>query len=370
MISREYQILAAVGRLDPDEEQLQEIRKCMSGAVDINRLIGLAVKEGLAGFLYRSLLKTGLLDEIDPNRKQELSSRYYLTIRHNLKLIHATNEIYRELNRINLRVVLMQGVALLLQVYRDAGLRPMKDIDLWVLPGQYAAVVNCLIGLGFSRSPIYPDTFIRGMIILDIRRHLLGGDRIRRRDMLITIDQEDVFKRTCQVAAGSTTARCLDPADQFLYLTQHAFKHNLERLIWLVDLTSMTAAWEPSNWNDLMDRGRQLGQQNALYCMLHILKNMFKIELPPALTTSLQDWKPGSLERRVLERRINGNSISTWSQLMLLSKDKGLHDKIAFFKETLFPRPKILRQVFPDACGSSNRQLYWKRVLQIIGSLK
>ena len=370
MSATEYQILAAAGRLDPDEAHLQEIRSCMSGAVDIKRLIGLAVKEGLSGFLYRGFLKTGLLDEIDPNLKQELSSRYYLTIRHNLKLIHTTNEIYGELNRLNLHVVLVQGVALLLQVYRDAGLRPMKDIDLWVLPGQYAALVDCLLGLGFNRSPIYPDTFIRGRNILDVRRHLLGGDRIRRRDMLMTIDQEDVFKRSCQVTAGSAAVQCLDPADQFLYLTQHAFKHNLERLIWLVDLTSMTAAWEPSNWNELMDRGRQLGQQNALCCMLYILRNMFKIELPPALSNNLQDWKSGSLERRVLERRINGNSISTWSQLMLLLKDKGVRDKIAFIKETLFPRPKILRQVFPNACSSSSRRLYWKRVLQIIGSLK
>jgi hypothetical protein len=370
MISNEHKILAGAGQLKPDAHQLQKIRGYMSTVSDADHLIELAVKEGMAGFLYRSLLKAGLLETLNPRHKQRLYTAYYLTIRHNLKLIHALNEILKPLMQHQVQVVLMQGISLLQQIYRDIGLRPMNDIDIWVLPNQYTDLVDCLVSLGFEKNAIYADTYSRGEVVLDIHTHFLGGDRIQSRDLLIDLNQEEIFQDARLINIENTAALCLNPSDQFLYLSLHAMKHNLERLIWLVDIKSLVAEWGPSDWKALVTRAEQLGQQTTLLYMLYILTHIFKLKLPAETSAYLNAWKPTFLERRILGRRISGGSIPTWSQLMLISAGKGMRRRLSFVRETLFPRPRILRQVFPSPANLSERQLYWKRVLQILGSLK
>lgn len=370
MISNEHKILACAAHLNPGEEDLQKIRGCMSTATDTDHLIDLAVKEGMAGFLYKSLLKSGALETINPHHKQRLYENYYLTIRHNLKLIHALNETLKSLVRKKIQVILMQGISLLQQVYRDIGLRPMSDLDLWVLPKHYCHLVDCLVSQGFKSNSLYPHTFEKGEIVLDIHTHILGGDRIKSRDVLINIGQEEIFKEAQLINVENKAALCLNPSDQFLYLSLHALKHNMERLIWLVDLKSLVAKWELSDWKTLIARAEQLGQQNTLFYMLFVLTNIFQFKLPAEIFSYLEDWQPNFFERRVLNRRINGSRIPTWCQLVLISAGKGIRERISFVNETLFPRPKILRQVFPNSLHLSDGQLYWKRVLQILGSFK
>jgi len=51
----------------------------------------------------------------------------------------------------------------------------------------------------------------------------------------------------------------------------------------------------------------------------------------------------------------------------MISSGRGFGRKIEFFLETLFPRPEILRQVFAHSPGLGLVQLYWRRVLQVMG---
>ena len=369
MLSTELKILTRSANLDPDEGDIQKIRGCMSSVVDANHLIDLAVKEGLAGFLYKNLLKAGLLEILSPHHQQRLYECYYLTIRHNLKLLHVLIEILKPLIQKQIQVILMQGISLLQQVYRDIGLRPMTDIDIWVLPNDYSDLVDCLVNLGLKRNSLYPHSFKKGEVVLDVHTHILGSERIKNRDVLINIGQEEIFGAARPVNVENTAALCLGPADQFLYLSLHALKHNLERLIWLVDLKSLVADWELSDWKALITRAEQLGQQNTLLYMLFALTKIFDLKLPAEVSLYLQSWKPNFFECRVLNRRIDGRPIPTWCQLVLISSGKGLRQRLSFVGETLFPRPNVLRQVFPDAASLSDGQLYWKRVLQILGSL-
>jgi hypothetical protein len=366
----EQKILVAAANLSPKESDFQQLAVHLSRLPDKRRLIELAVKEGLAGFLYKSLLKANLLETLQPLQKKTLYSTYYLTIRRNLKLIHALNQIAKQLNENQVQVVLMQGISLLLLVYRDIGLRPMNDMDFWVLPTRYADFVDCLTGQGFERNAIYPDTFSKGEVALDIHTHFLWGERIKSRAFLIQMDQEHIFRNSRPLNAENTTTRCLNPADQFLYLSLHALKHNLERLIWMVDIKILVADWKTADWFNLLTRAEYLGLQSTVSYTLFLLAQIFAMRLPTGIVAHLDDWSPNPFARRILNRRIDGRPIPTWSQLMLISAGKGLRKRLALVRETLFPRAKILRQVFPDSHSLNDRELYRKRASQILGSLK
>jgi hypothetical protein len=367
MLSIETKILTYCSDVDPGRDQLQKIRGAMSNSIDVDRLIDLAVKEGLGGFLYKSLMKAGLLESVTPQHKQRLYNIYYLTVRHNLKSFHALNTILEPLNQQGVQVVLMQGIALLLQVYQDVGLRPMKDIDLWVLPHNFQLLVNTLASQGFEQDRLYPGTFRKGEAVLDIHTHLLWADRIKSRAHLLNNDQEDIFYSAVSVDFDGGRAMCLSPQDQFLYLGLHALKHNFDRLIWLVDIKSLAADWKPSDWDALLTRAENIGHQKTLLYILYLLQKIFSTEMPPEIHSFQKNWQPGYFEKKMLQRRIEGRPIPTWAQLIMISNGRSMRERFSLFIGTLFPRPEVLRQVFANTPQLSVPQLYWRRVLQVMG---
>jgi hypothetical protein len=367
MPSIEHEILTSCTELDPDQQQLQKIRGCMSRSVDMDRLIDLAVREGLGGFLYKSLLKAGLLETANPQHKQKLYTIYYLTVRTNVKLLHALNTVLDDLNNQDIDIALLQGMALLQEAYQDIGLRPMKDMDLWVLPDKYQQLVDALTRQRFERDRFYPNLFRKGEIILDIHTHLLWADRIKARDYLLSKRQEVIFQNSQKINCDGRQVLCLCPQDHFLYLGLHALKHNFERLIWLVDIKSLVAKWKLQNWDALIQRAEELGHKKTLLYVLYLLEHLLDIRLPSEVSSFLNHWKPGYLEKKILHRRIEGRSIPTWAQLIMISNGRRFKERLSFFYETLFPRPEVLRQVFANSPQLSVPQLYWRRVLQMMG---
>ena len=370
MLSKEHEILLTASRLNAAEDHSQKLRVLAAGSIDMHHLIDLAVKEGLGGILYKGLLKAGLHEHLDPRHSQRLYTCYYLTIRHNLKLNHALNNLLEAIREKETPVVLMQGIALLQQIYQDVGLRPMTDLDIWVLPRGYQDLVDVLLSQGFTRAPLYPDTFRKGEIRIDLHTHILWADRIRSRAKLLNETQEEIYRRTEIIDLQGNRVRCLGPQDQFIYLSLHALKHNLERLIWLFDLRLLTSGWEEKDWRALVGRAEDLGHRDTLFYILFLLAELFNVKPPPAAASRLLTRQPSWLEQRILQRRVSGSPIPTWAQFILICKGRGWRVKFSFFIETLFPRPAILRQIFANSPRLSVRQLYWKRVLQIIGSYR
>ena len=182
--------------------------------------------------------------------------------------------------------------------------------------------------------------------------------------------QEEIFDKSITFNTGGCKTRCLSPQDQFLYLGLHALKHNFQRLIWLVDLKHVVANWRTSDWKALVVRSEVLGHKATLFGILGLMKQLFHLDLPLELSSELESRKPSLLEQRMLRRRVSGRSIPTWAQLILISSGRSLWERLAFFMETLFPRPDVLRQVFATASQSGIGRLYFRRAMQILGIMK
>jgi len=56
-------------------------------------LIERAVREGVAGILYKSLLTSGRLESLDHIHRETLQVFYYQTLRTNLRLLHALKPV-------------------------------------------------------------------------------------------------------------------------------------------------------------------------------------------------------------------------------------------------------------------------------------
>jgi hypothetical protein len=368
--SIEQRTLICASGLDSDPAKNQRLQSLMSNGVDVDCLIKASVKEGMAGFLYRNLMKAGILESLNPQQQQTLESLYYQTVQFNLKLIYDMRKILVGLNQREIHVVLLKGMALLHQLYRDIGVRPLTDIDLWVLPRDYPALTSVLRAQGYRQDHLYPNSFKKGSTILDLNTHPLGADRIKSRDFLIARDQEHIYHAAQTTHIDGHRALCLNPYDQFLLLGLHLLKHSASRLIWLVDIKYLVHGWGNSDWDALIMRAQELGLTKTLAYICFLLACSLNYELPPRARQVLEAEPLSLVEKKVLSRRKSGDSLPVWAPLVLSSSVKGFWKRLYFALETLFPRPEILRQVFPNSFGWSVPHLYLRRIIQLFGMVK
>lgn len=336
----------------------------LSSKESADLLVRMALNEGLAGILYKDLLNAGAFEALASEHRQTLQSCYYRTLKFNLTRIHDLKQILTRTSRCNIQPVVIQGVDLLLQVYHDIGLRPVSDIDLWVLDTDFQEFTKILHGLNYVQDPLYPLTFKKGSTTLDLHRHLLWADRIKARQHLLSKDQNHIYQDTRLIEVDGLMVRCLGRYDRIIYLGLHLLKHNAERLIWLVDVKKLLSDWTAKDWERLLNRAREMGQEKCVAYICFLLKLLFRFSRPEQLCPQLKKIRLNSLEKKLLTLR-KKKSLPEWSTLILFSSGKGLVKGMSFFMETLFPRAEILRQVFSDHSGSSIPRLYAKRTRQL-----
>jgi hypothetical protein len=366
----ERKIMAYAAELNPDSDHHEGLGRLISQLSDVDQIIDLADKEGLTCLFYSSLKKAGLLETLSSQQRERLQTSYYRTAGMNLKLIHDLKETLDLLNRKKIRVVLLQGMDLLQLLYEDIGLRPMIDIDLWVLQKDYAGFISILASQGYQRDPVYPDTFRKASTTFDLHTHILWADRIEARKWLLHKGEEDIYQSARLIDFEGQEALCLSPADQVLYLGLHALKHHMNRLIWLVDIKCLLARWNRSDWKALITRAKELGQEKTLSCLLSLLANLFDFQLPAEAHQLMQRKRLHTLEKRILRKRITGASLPFWAPVFLVSSEIGLRHRFLFIFENVFPRPEIMRQIFVDSMDRRLWQLYLKRVVGLLKRIR
>jgi hypothetical protein len=331
------------------------------GAGESTRLVDAAVREGLAGLLYQRLKTSGRLQALADPARGRLASIYHLTIQTNLRLFAAIKEIAGQ----GVPFVLMQGAALLADIYPDPGLRPLSDIDLWVLPRDRGPLLAVLSRLGFEENPLVPGVLRRGAVLVDVHTHLDWAERIPASRFMFALGPEEIQRSCRRVTWDGLQLSCLGRHDQVIYLTVHAVKHNLERLIWLADIQRLTAAWQTPDWDELRQRSGQLGQERVPALLAYLRQALFGMTTPAAATAG----RTLSPVRRYLLRMRRSGPLPKWSSLALLAAGNPVR-QLEFALESMFPRPEVLRQVFADRLDLSDGQLYGLRVRQLLGMMR
>ncbi len=370
MTSLEQKILACSAELYPDSYQRQKLQRLMLRCVDVDHLIGMAFDEGLAGLLYKNLTKSNLLNILDKKQVETLRNLYHRNVIFNLKLIHDFKEILHQLNQKNIKVVPLKGIILLKQIYIDVGLRQLTDIDLWILDRNYREIIRTLKVLGYRSDPVYPNTFRRDHTTIDLHSHILGAERIKARKFLLAREQGHFYNDAQRIDFEGEEVMCLNKYDQIIYLSLHALKHNVDRLIWLVDIKSLVDNWKKSDWEALINRVGYMGQEKSASYIFFLIRHLFDFYFPPEVSQALKLKKLCFLERKLLKERLKKGSLPVWGPLFLFSPDRGLWVRIYSILETLFPRPEILRQGFSSSRSLKVWELYLKRVPQLINMTK
>lgn len=362
------EILACCSTLPGDNHPAlyRQLQQFLDNLANTAVLIQAAAREGMSGLLYKHLRKSGLLRRLPSELHKQIASDYYRTVGDNLRLLHDFQIVLDVLGRRKIPTMVLQGMALL-DRYGDIGLRPMNDIDLWIMPADAARVAESLSVLGYKKDGLYSGSYRKGSTKLDLRSHLLWADRIDSRKYLLAVDQQEVFREGTGFQIDGCPARRLLPHDELVYLTMHAIKHFAACMIWLVDLRLVTSEWSEADWRQCLKRATQLGQAKTVSCALFLLRDLFGAGAANVRRCPAELPQLNSLQKYVLKQKRRSGALPEWAPLFLFETDGGTRNRLRYQIEHLFPRPEVLRQVFPAHRSGRCWPLYGMRFIQLYG---
>ncbi len=302
-------------------------------ADEVGDLLRLAWAEGLGGLLREMLRRRGLDVLFPEGERRFLDNLYYRTLAENLRRLTLLEEIDRAFAARGVQAVLIQGVALLFGTYRDPGLRPVTDIDLWAPERKKAQ--EALAAIGFAVEHVCPLVLRRGGDLIDLHADLLGSERISSRKHFLRRGTAKILAACRPLSPAYLRLLRLSPSDEMLYLAFHAAKHNLERLVWLADLVRLAVCWEPAHWRRLEQRAAEIGAGGLAALAVALAGS------PAGHRVAAEKGGLSAAARFLIRRRLKGRRLPAWAFLVLL-RPGGIAGPAAFVVESLFPRPAVL----------------------------
>jgi hypothetical protein len=189
----------------------------------------------LLPLVYRNLEHSG----VDETQLQPLREAYVRTAAANTALFERLASVLRALAAASLPSLVLKGPALAVLHYRDAGVRPMRDLDVLVRAAHFERARGVVEGLGFvaAERMLHAVTFrdAEGRE-LDLHRRLVHASLFARPG------SDDAFWDAAvplEIAGAASLA--LGPADQLLHTFEHGLRYSarVAPLRWVADAAAV-----------------------------------------------------------------------------------------------------------------------------------
>jgi hypothetical protein len=222
----------------------------------------------------------------------------------------------------------------------------MEDIDLMVMPSHKMDLKRILAEMGFSPHPIYPDTYKKGVIYIDLHIDPSSSERIRARRWIMSIDPIAFWDSALPLLEKEVPIYCLSPFNNLIALSSHLLKHNFERLKWFVDVQEIILGEsEAFDWEAFVSYCRKTGSERCVLYVLLLLRHFLSLEVPDNALKSLGKDRLSSMEKIILRLRLSNKEIGRLSQILWLFLIREKKKKIHFILENIFPKKEIIHDL-------------------------
>jgi hypothetical protein len=332
--AREEALLASTTRAFLDDEPVGEALALAAPPLDWDWIVRRAEVERLAALLYTVVhalpLPGAVLDRL---RAAWVSGQ-----RQHLLGIEQLSEVLSAFEREGLPALTLKGPALGEALYRDPGLRPFTDLDLFVHAADVPRAVSLLSALGYRHLDAghslgyelawrHSACFVGAegqadRLPVDLHWGLLDYPGIARGP---SMDPEEVWERAVKVGQRDQPARGLCPEDLLIYLALHwAVHHAFSGFIWRLDLALLLRrSGDDLDWEAAAERARRWRVAGMLYFALREVEEQFAVGSPAAFLARL---RPRGLRPALLDRlrRRKGERLERLDYLIpVLLMDRG-----------------------------------------------
>ena len=279
--------------LKDDAQEIRSRHLAALGPEEWQALITTAKRHRVTPILYHTLNRAGLTVSAPSDVAEELKRSYYANAQRNMLAYRRLENIVRDLNKLNIPVILLKGAHLAKYVYGNIALRVMADLDLLVRSEDIGPACGVLInhgyqapldGLGISEMHA-PPFRNENQDKIELHFNIADAELCKR------FDVEDFWQRAQPMAVGDATALALAPEDNMLHICIHSsIGHCFDNAMRaLLDIRQIVEHYGTAlNWERLIHTARQLRVTNALYFMLASTRNLLGLALDDKTLAALR----------------------------------------------------------------------------------
>ena len=308
----------------------------------------MAFEEGLAPFLYYHCRNVDVLTSVPEDTKKYLARIYAETSIINMHFLKEIAELEKGLTERHLQVIVLKGASLLKTVYRDIALRPMEDIDLMVRQEHLTELKNVLETMGFVQNRLYPGSYRKGILSMDLHPDFLSSHRIQSRRDILNIKSVDIWRGATPINESASLFQ-LSLYDNLIALSYHLLKHRYDRLIWFVDIAESIKEYQSVlNWPELIAYSRRVRADRILLYALLLMKHLIGFHVSDRVLIDLGKESLSHIEKYLLRLRLMHVPAGVAIDMLWIFQIPGVGKKIRFVRENIFPRREVMNQIFPD----------------------
>lgn len=244
----------------------------------------------------------------------KLRGAYRLAWTKNQVLFHSMAPVLQALHDAGLQTLTLKGAALIVQYYREYGLRPTSDFDVLVRTEQAPVAIQLLTKMGWrpkrrtlatlkgsafsiSHGDSFVDTAGR---ILDLHWHVLH-------DCTYTGADDDFWEGAVPIEVSGVPTLALNPADQVLHVCVHGARWSrIAPIRWAADAaTVINSCQEELDWPRLIAQARERLLVLPMRETLTYLQEALSVPVPVDVLHELGNMPVSALERIERGSRLN-----------------------------------------------------------------
>ena len=271
---------------------------------DASTIVELARFHRIGGLAYDRL---SILPTVSPVILGPLEAQFLGNVAHHQQALRELVRLQPVLDGIGVPWAVVRGPAAVKLLYRSAGLRPYRDLDILVGTSGFADALTALEGAGaqvLDRNWKKLRREMRGEVqlalpsgdVLDLHWDLIATNRGGKRG-----ETDAVLGRAVRIDLGGFRVPTLDDADRAIHLAVHAALNGGDRLGWLKDLERI-ATVTPPDWDVLVDRARQWNVARAAGLLLFRAEQVLGADIPANTIRQLLGSRTTRMVR-VIDRR-------------------------------------------------------------------
>lgn len=320
----------------------------------------------LLSFFYPRLQALGIRDDFTERIKGVHKSAWAK----NQLFLHAAKEIAEICRQEGIPVLMLKGIPLLLEVYRDSGSRSLGDADILIHPEDGKRLTDILLARGWhfgkewaaERNNPSPSVYKivkatellndRG-IGIDVHYNIFAADHgMRVHDVLLLRDMpslafpEYFWKHAVPLRLNNVSCLRLSNEDTLIHLIVHGAEGNTYRgFRWVLDTILLMQRME-IDWRLLLEHAREFGYVVELKLAFSYLTEHFDVPVPAPF---LRELVALPVKKEEVRKYYEIANIEHTKRLKLLGNVPLLwyaywkYEPQAFFLKKLYAFPQYVR---------------------------
>jgi hypothetical protein len=374
---KEDKFIFAISRAILNKEDSDFIGNLLKEKLDWSYILERSKREAVSPFIYYHLNNAHYNDAVPRSIWEEFKAIYYNNSLRNTILCEEAKRILIIFNEENIKAIILKGIFLAQNIYKNIALRPMSDIDLLIKKEDLARANTILTSLGYASPPNYTDYLKKDLIasintllynknhastfFIHLHWHLINSTWPL--DSLVSkMDMERIWAYAKPIQLDSINALILSPEHYLLYLAHHSFNHSFDRFILFSDILEFLRCYKDRiDWKVLSEEAKRFNLSRILYYSLFLASKRLRYDIPEL--EKMKAVKISSLEKVLFSLMNKEIGLSLSAYLMYLLTQDGLAGKLKFIKRTILPTTYVMAHNFSLPISEIKAYHYYRRIV-------